>query len=349
MRSALLQAWTKKGLLARLLLPVAFIYGILTAARRQLFRWQWLHSRRVDAFVIVVGNVVAGGAGKTPTVIGLVKHLQAKGHAVGVVSRGYGRDQQSCLAVGAQARVEEVGDEPLLIHRATGAPVWVGRDRWRAASALLVRHPETRVIVCDDGLQHYGLWRDLEVCVFDDRGSGNGWLLPAGPLREPWPSNPVAVAGQSGDRLLVVQTAGPAPVGAFSAHRSLSDVVMDSQGKTRPLGALNAAGQAPVMAVAGIARPEVFFAMLRHTGLVLEQTLALPDHYDFRKADTASWSAFQLICTEKDAPKLWQVAPNAVSVSLEQTIEPAFFDAVDRQLAAHAARASRRLSSDHGH
>jgi tetraacyldisaccharide 4'-kinase len=91
------------------------------------------------------------------------------------------------------------------------------------------------------------------------------------------------------------------------------------------------------MAVAGIARPEVFFAMLRQTGLVLEQTLALPDHFDFREAPTASWSPFQLICTEKDAAKLWQVVPSAVSVGLEQTIESALFDAVDRQLAAHAA------------
>jgi tetraacyldisaccharide 4'-kinase len=349
MHSALLQAWTKKGLLAWLLLPVACVYAILTAARRQLFRWRWLSSHRVDALVIVVGNVVAGGAGKTPTVIGLVKHLQTQGHAVGVVSRGYGRDNQSCLAVDAQARVEEVGDEPLLIHRATGAPVWVGRNRWRTASALLMRHPETRVIVCDDGLQHYGLWRDLEVCVFDDRASGNGWLLPAGPLREPWPRHAVAAAGQNRDRLLVVQTAGRPQAGAFKALRSLSDGVLDCDGTTRPLHALNAPGLAPLMAVAGIARPEVFFAMLRQTGLVLERTVALPDHFDFRKANTSSWGAFQLICTEKDAHKLWQVAPSAVSVALEQTIEPAFFDAVDSQLASHAALASGRLSSAHGH
>lgn len=349
MRAALLQAWAKKSPLARLLLPVAGLYGVLAALRRQLFRGGWLQIQRVDAFVIVVGNVVAGGAGKTPTVIGLVKHLQAQGHKVGVVSRGHGRDNQSCLEVNAQARVQEVGDEPALIHRATGAPVWVGGDRWRAARALLAHHPNTRVIVCDDGLQHYRLWRDLEICVFDDRGRGNHWLLPAGPLREPWPRRAVAAAGQSHDRLLVLQTAGQVPVGAFSASRCLSGVVLDSQGNTRPLSALNAPGQAPVMAVAGIARPEVFFAMLRQTGLVLEQTLALPDHFDFRKAHTASWSAFQLICTEKDAAKLWQVVPSAVSVGLEQTIESALFKAVDQQLAAHAAQASGRLSSRNGH
>ena len=335
-QAALLRAWTGRGAPARLLLPVAWLYGALAALWRQLFRWQWLRSQKVDAFVIVVGNVVAGGAGKTPTVIALVRHLQAQGHAVGVVSRGYGRDGETCLAVGSNSDAQDVGDEPLLIHRATNAPVWVGRDRWRTACALLTHHPETRVIVCDDGLQHYRLWRDLDVCVFDDRGCGNGWQLPAGPLREPWPRQAVTRAGQSEARLLVVNTSGQAHAGQFSAQRRLSDVAQDRHGATRPLLALNAPGGLPVMAIAGIARPGAFFAMLRGRGLVLAQTQALPDHFDFRQADTAPWAGFQLVCTEKDAPKLWQVAPGAVSVALEQTIEPAFFEAIDRRLAAHA-------------
>ncbi len=337
LHAGLLHAWTGKTVLARLLLPVAWGYGALAAVRRQLFRWGCLRSQRVDAFVIVVGNVVAGGAGKTPTVIALVHHLRSQGHKVGVVSRGYGRDQGSGMAVDATSAVEDVGDEPLLIHRATGAPVGVGRDRWRAANALLQRHPDLRVIVCDDGLQHYRMWRDLDICVFDDRGCGNGWQLPAGPLREPWPRHAIARAGQRDDRLLVVHTSGRAPMGAFSAQRNLSGIALDHTGTARPLLALNAPGRLPVMALAGIARPEIFFAMLRQSGLVLSRTEALPDHFDFRQADTANWSNFQLVCTEKDAPKLWRVAPGAVSVALEQTIEPAFFDAVDRQLAAHAA------------
>lgn len=341
LHAVLLRAWTGRGALARLLLPLAWLYGALSTLRRQLFRLHWLHSQRVDAYVIVVGNVVAGGAGKTPTVIALVRHLQEQGHAVGVVSRGFGRDGETCLPVGSNSDVQDVGDEPLLIHRATNAPVWVGRDRWSTACALLAHHPETRVIVCDDGLQHYRLWRDLDVCVFDDRGCGNGWLLPAGPLREPWPRHAVVAAGQSADRLLVLHTSGQAPPDAFSAQRQLSSLVLDHQGKASPLLALNAPGRLPVMALAGIARPEVFFSMLRQTGLVLAKTQALPDHFDFRQADTAYWAGYQLICTEKDAPKLWQVAPGAVSVALEQTIEPAFFDAIDRQLAADTASATR--------
>ena len=348
--SAVLRAWTGKGLLACALLPVALLYGALAAVRRQLFRWQLMRSQRVNAFVIVVGNVVAGGAGKTPTVISLVRHLQAQGLRVGVVSRGFGRDGQACQAVSASSSAQEVGDEPLLIARATGVPVFVARDRHQAASALLAQHPQTDVIVCDDGLQHYRLFRDLDICVFDDRGCGNGWLLPAGPLREPWPRRGVAAAGQSADRLLVLNTSGTGDLGQFNAQRALATVAQDRHGATTPLLDLNAPGRLPVQAVAGIARPEVFFNMLRQAGLVLAHTQALPDHFDFRQANIASWGAVQLLCTEKDAPKLWQVAPSALSVALEQTIEPAFFEAVDQHIAAHrAAQAASRLSSGHGH
>jgi tetraacyldisaccharide 4'-kinase len=348
--SALLLAWTGKGALAWALRPVAALYGALGALRRQLFRWQLLRSQRVNAFVIVVGNVVAGGAGKTPTVISLVRHLQAQGLRVGVVSRGFGRESRACLAVDATSSANNVGDEPLLIARATGAPVFVARDRHQAASALLAQHPQTDVIVCDDGLQHYRLFRDLEICVFDDRGCGNGWLLPAGPLREPWPRQSVTAAGQSAERLLVLNTAGTGLAGQFSAQRALSAVARDRHGVPTPLQDLNAAGRPPVQAVAGIARPDMFFSMLRQAGLVLAYTQALPDHFDFRQADAGLWRNVQLVCTEKDAPKLWQVAPDALSVALEQTIEPLFFAAVDKHIAAHRrALAASRLSSGHGH
>ena len=350
--SALMSAWTGKGPLACLLLPVAALYGALAALRRQLFRWHILPSQRVNAFVIVVGNVVAGGAGKTPTAIALVRHLQSRGLRVGVVSRGFGRDSQACQAVDAASGAQDVGDEPLLIARATGVPVFVARDRHQAASALLAQHPQTDVIVCDDGLQHYRLFRDLDICVFDDRGCGNGWLLPAGPLREPWPRLCVAAAGQSADRLLALNTSGAGGAGQYSAQRRLATVAQDRHGATTPLLDLNAPGRLPVQAVAGIARPEMFFSMLRKAGLVLAKTQALPDHFDFRQvkaANAASWGAVQLLCTEKDAPKLWQVAPSALCIALEQTIEPAFFDAIDQHIAAHrAAQSASRLSSGHG-
>jgi len=354
LQGRLLRAWTGKGPLACALLPVAAFFGALAAVRRQCFRWHWLPSRRVDAFVLVVGNVVAGGAGKTPTAIALVRHLQGQGHCVGVVSRGYGRtsarEVQACVAVTAASTAQEVGDEPLLISHATGVPVFVARDRYLAARTLMAQHPKTDVIVCDDGLQHYGLFRDLDICVFDDRGCGNGWLLPAGPLRESWPRRGVAAAGQSAHSLLVLNTSGTSAPGQWSARRALCTLARDRHGSSTPLSALNAPGRPPVAAVAGIARPEVFFSMLRETGLVLARTQALPDHFDFRQADTAFWSEMQLVCTEKDAPKLWAIAPSALSVALEQTLEPAFLAEVDRRITAHcAARQAARLSSRHGH
>ncbi len=164
----------------------------------------------------------------------------------------------------------------------------------------------------------------------------------------------MAAAGQSADRLLVLNTSGAGAGlgggGQYSAQRALATVAQDRHGATTPLLDLNAPGRLPVQAVAGIARPEMFFSMLRQTGLVLAHTQALPDHFDFRQANAESWGAVQLLCTEKDAPKLWQVAPSALSVALEQTIEPAFFEAVDQHIAAHrAAQAASRLSSGHGH
>ncbi len=181
------RAWLHRGLLACLLWPFSLLYRAIAALRRLAYRRGWKTAHSVGVPVIVVGNVVAGGAGKTPVVMAVVRHLQARGLAVGVVSRGYGRRTQDGREVRAESDPRDVGDEPLLVQRTTGAPVVVDRDRVAAARRLLAAHPEVRVIVSDDGLQHLALGRDVEICVFDDRGVGNGWLLPAGPLREPWP------------------------------------------------------------------------------------------------------------------------------------------------------------------
>jgi tetraacyldisaccharide 4'-kinase len=199
MTSALQRAWLRRGALPWLLLPASLLFGLVVAIRRAAYRLGWMRSTRVPVPVVVVGNVVAGGSGKTPIVIALVRHLRARGIAAGVVSRGYGRRTADCREVRATDAPEDTGDEPLLIARETGAPVFVAPRRADAARALLAAHPSTRVIVSDDGLQHYGLERDVEVCVFDERGIGNGWLLPAGPLREGWP-RPVDLVLRPGAR-----------------------------------------------------------------------------------------------------------------------------------------------------
>ncbi|OGB34486.1 MAG: tetraacyldisaccharide 4'-kinase [Burkholderiales bacterium RIFCSPLOWO2_12_FULL_61_40] len=343
---ALLRTWTQRGLAAWLLRPVSLLFLVMVDLRRQLFRVGLLKVQRVNAMVIVVGNVLAGGAGKTPTVISIVQHLKSQGRRVGVISRGYGRNGEDCREVRPDSRPQEVGDEPLLLRHATQVPVFVGRSRVAAAKALLKQHPQTEIIVCDDGLQHYRLYRDLEICVFDDRGCGNHWLLPAGPLRECWPRIPLPQAGQHQDRFMVLHTGSHPAFAGYTAQRSLAPHMVRLDGTVIPVSMLCTPGSKPLMAIAGIAQPEVFFAMLRARGLPLAKTLALPDHYNFDSLPRSVYEGYQLICTEKDAGKLWQIAPGALSSPLVQTAEPAFFHTLD---ACVAERLAPTLSSTHGH
>jgi tetraacyldisaccharide 4'-kinase len=324
--SALQRAWLRRGPLASLLLPLSLAFGALAAARRLAYRTGLLRSEAVAVPVVVVGNVVAGGTGKTPIVIALVRHLQARGLQPGVISRGHGRRGRDCREVHPDTDPAETGDEPLLIARGTRAPVFVAPSRVQAARALLAAHPGCRVIVSDDGLQHARLRRDVEICVFDDRGPGNGWLLPAGPLREPWP-RPVD---------LVIRTAASG-VGGFEVQRQLAPLARRGDGTELPLAAL--AGR-PLTALAGIGRPEAFFAMLRARGLQLDRCVALPDH---AALDTlpAGLEHRELVCTEKDAVKLWRLRPDAWAVPLLVELEPAFWPAFDRLLDA-------KLSFPHG-
>ena len=337
----LAQAWNHRGLLAWLLWPVSWLYGAATALRRWLYRAGIFKTSRVAAKVIVVGNVVAGGAGKTPVVIALVKHLQARGVQAGVVSRGYGRGTDDCREVLPNSLANDVGDEPALMKNACDMPVFVANKRVEAATALLAKYPQTQVIVCDDGLQHHSLHRNLEICVFDDRGIGNGFLLPAGPLREPWPRSAMQSSTTqehpSGGLLwpatqsLLLHT-GPHPAlnGGFRATRALAAHAVRSDGSTVPLAGLR--GQA-LAAVAAIANPAQFFAMLRDQGLTLAHTEPLPDHYTF-DSWLCNWDeGYSLICTEKDAVKLWRTHPHALAVPLVLTLDAAFLRMVDAAMA----------------
>lgn len=340
--AALVRAWAQRGALAIALLPLAWIYGALISLRRTGYRLGLLASNRLDCALIVVGNAVAGGAGKTPTTIGIVQHLRARGLAVGVVSRGYGRTGDDVQAVNPTDDAHDVGDEPLLIARATGVPVFVGRDRHAAAIALCAQHPQTQIIVCDDGLQHYALYRDIEVCVFDERGVGNGWLLPAGPLREPWPRALLTRIGQHPLRTLVLHTGNRPAFTGYVARRSLSGYAWTCDSQAIALDSL----QGPVLALAGIAKPDAFFESLRGLGVKLDKTWPLPDHFDFSDLDTAQLEGYRVLCTEKDAVKLWRFFPQALAVPLQQTLEPAFLVALDDLL---QSLLPAKLSSPHGH
>ena len=340
----LLSSWRHRAGLAILLLPISALYLGLVALHKLIYRCGLKKVHRMDCAVLVVGNAVAGGAGKTPTVIALVQHLQRQGIAVGVVSRGYGRVSRSTQEVTPNADPAEVGDEPLLIARATQAPVFVATQRVAAATALRCAHPGIQLIVCDDGLQHYPLYRDLEICVFDDRGVGNGWVLPSGPLRETWPRIGVSRCGQSATSLLVLHTGAAPAFAGYRAQRQLAPVAQRCDGQQVPLQALQ--NGRPVLALAGIAQPEAFFSGLRQAGVPLAQTLGLPDHCDFAQLDLSQWSGFQVVCTEKDAVKLWKRLPDALAVPLLQTIEPALYRDLEALLQPLLAS---QLSSRHGH
>ncbi|MDO8278692.1 MAG: tetraacyldisaccharide 4'-kinase [Burkholderiaceae bacterium] len=324
----LLRAWTRRGLLAWLLWPLSLLYGVAFALRGMLCRWGFCKRWRAPVPVVVVGNVLAGGAGKTPVTLAVVQHLLARGLRVGVVSRGHGRRSRECRAVELQSSASEVGDEPLLIARRCGVPVYVARQRSAAVRALLAKHPDTQVIVSDDGLQHLALVHDISICVFDERGIGNGWLLPAGPLREPWPR---AVD-------LVLHTGTTAAFEGFRATRTLDSLALRADGSRLTLASL--VGRR-VLALAGIARPQSFFEMLRAQGLQLAATLPLPDHHDFSAWRAPELAYDALLCTEKDAVKLWPLHPEALAVRLLLAPDPGFFAVLDRLL-------DTRLSSTNG-
>jgi tetraacyldisaccharide 4'-kinase len=222
------------------------------------------------------------------------------------------------------------GDEPLLVARRCQVPVVVGARRVEAARRLLARYPQTQVLVSDDGLQHAPLGRDIEICVFDARGTGNGWLLPAGPLRERWPR---AVH-------LVLRPADVTGIEGFDIARQLAPEAVRADGTRRALA--DFAGTTGVAAVAGIAQPEAFFAMLRATGIVPVSTLALPDHHDFAQRPLDLPANLEVVCTEKDAVKLWRHRPQAWAVPLHVEIAPGFWAAFDRLLAAKLSSADGR-------
>jgi len=292
--------------LAQALRPLSWLYGALATLHRACSV-----KPSSPAPVIVVGNLVVGGAGKTPTVIALVQALQAAGHRPGVLSRGYGRQGSTVIEVRPGLDAAAVGDEPLLIHRRTGVPVWVGADRVAAARALCAAHPGVDVLVSDDGLAHHALARVAELVVFDDRGVGNGLVLPAGPLRQPLPArlHPGAFALYTGTR---ASTALPGALAARALRLAwpLAAWWRGEGHAARPIVEMRGA---PVLAAAGLAAPEKFFAMLESAGLAL-QRLPLPDHASFDPLPWPTELAQEVLVTEKDAVKLQPGRPGTERV-----------------------------------
>ncbi len=295
--AVLTRAWMRRGLLASALFPLSLLFRLLAAVRRTLYKNGVLQSTRLPVPVVIIGNIFVGGTGKTPFTIWLAEQLRGAGFVPGVVSRGYGAHGNQPLAVTPASTPNLVGDEPALIARRAQCPVMIGRNRVAAAQALLAAHPEVDLILSDDGLQHYALQRDVEIVIGDERGNGNGWMLPAGPLREP--------ASRRRDFTVVNGSCLPAlQPEAFQMHL-LGDIAEQLCDRSQSV-ALNAIRAQRIVAAAGIGNPQRFFSMLRNAGLIIEE-LPLPDHYDFANNPFASVHADIILITEKDAVKCMQL------------------------------------------
>ena len=302
MERALNRIWYGGAPTSLLLLPLAWLYGAVMSVRRVFYELGWLPSYRVERPVVVVGNLTVGGTGKTPLVAWLAERLTERGLRVGIVSRGYGSASATPRVVEPNSRWQDVGDEPLLLRQRTGCDVVVATDRVAGAQLLVQRGAD--VILADDGLQHLRLARDVEIVVVDGaRGFGNGFLLPAGPLREP--AARLALAN-----FVVIN--GP-PEHASIAHQPMARDMQPVQMALSPGTVLPVAGSRAdrtlesfrgqrVHAVAGIGNPGRFFADLRGRGLnVVEHPF--PDHHPFTAADLDFGDAAPVLMTEKDAVK----------------------------------------------
>ena len=339
MQHRLFKLWYEEPPRSSALQPLSWFYGGVVSARRTAYKRGWLQSHAIARPVVVIGNLTVGGTGKTPLTIWLAGKLRQRGLEVGLVSRGYGREQSGLRVVTADSSWQEVGDEPLILQRRTGCMTVVSSDRVAGAQELVARG--ANVILADDGLQHLRMRRDCELVVVDGtRGFGNGRVLPAGPLRESgsraWSVDALVVnGGTPGEPLRGV----PAALAAAALRMRL---VAGEARQVGEAGRIQAAGQIqpgqtqpleafrgrPVHAVAGIGNPQRFFADLRARGLELIEH-PFPDHHAFAAADLDFGDGLAVLMTEKDAvkcraiagPRLWYVP-----------VEAAFSEADSRRL-----------------
>jgi tetraacyldisaccharide 4'-kinase len=308
---------------------LAVLYGAIVQLRSAAYRRGWLRRHRVGAPVIVVGNLTAGGSGKTPLVIALVEHLCRNGWSPGVVSRGHGRGSRGQVEVGVDTSPERGGDEPVLIARRTGVPVVVDADRVAAARRAVALGCD--IVVADDGLQHERLHRDIEVEVIDEvRRYGNGRLLPAGPLRE---------FGRPGTDLYVSHRDRHTEIGRASPGFVLKGEALHAHdGRIETLASWR---DRRVHAVAGIGHPRRFFDRLREEGLKVVEH-AFPDHHAYAAADLYFSERLPVVMTEKDWVKCASIAPaDAWYLPVRAECSPSVFEAIDRLL-------SLKIGNRHG-
>ena len=290
--SLLEQSWYQKGhWLSVLLLPLAALYWLLSSVRRVLFRLGIKRQYKLAVPVVIVGNISVGGTGKTPFTLWLCRQLLAEGIKPGIISRGYGAKINKPITVTATSTANEVGDEPLLLARRSRCPVVVCPDRVAAGRALLAQH-NVDMVICDDGLQHYRLARNIEIVLVDGkRGFGNGLLLPAGPLREPR------------SRLSTVEL-----IIANSGYIAEADYQMQlSCGSAKSLLAETPLLPCEVTLVAGIGNPQRFLLTAQQAGFTVVEQRFFADHHQFTATDFAGITT-PVLMTEKDAVKCQRFA-----------------------------------------
>ena len=342
---ALAEAWQRRGAFAWLLSPLSALYYLIYRCRGALYALHLRQPTRLDVPVVVVGNLYVGGTGKTPLTVELVRALKERGWRPGIVSRGYGASDIAPRLVRPEDAARQVGDEPLLIVRATTAPLAIARRRAEAAQLLRAAHPECDVIVADDGLQHLQLARNMEIALLNFRGLGNGWMLPAGPLREPRGRlNRVDAIVLNGMAAEVPEIAAAAPRYRMRTHVTSAFALHDPKLRIE-LSSLAAEQRSHgwrLTAAAGIGAPDRFFAMLRAAGLVID-ALPLADHFDYQTNPFSLCVADRILITEKDAVKCADNSSLASDsrlwvVPLVTEVDPALIDAVIARISATKTR-----------
>jgi len=324
--AAIEQYWYRRSLLHLLLYPLSLLFRALVWLRRSAYRTGLLQSIRVGVPVVVVGNISVGGTGKTPLTLALAQHLIERGRHPLIISRGHGAAADAPRAVDPADRAQNVGDEPLLMAQRKLCPVWIGKGRAAAAQAALAAHPECDVILCDDGLQHYRLARDFEIAVIDgNRRFGNGWLMPAGPLREP------VSRLHSVDAIVCNGGRAAANEFAMTLHGDVFRNLHDPE-KTR--SAKDFSGLR-CHAAAGIGDPARFFRHLAALGLHCV-THPFPDHHVFQPAELGFAECDALLLTEKDAVKCSAFADEKYwALRVDARIDPALIDDLMRKISPH--------------
>lgn len=320
------QYWYRRGLPHLLLYPLSLLFRALVFVRRTAYRIGLLKQISIGVPVVVVGNITVGGTGKTPLTLALAKHLIERGRYPLILSRGHAGAARISRAVLPSDNPQEAGDEPLLMAQRQLCPVWIGKDRAAAAQAALKAQPECDVILCDDGLQHYRLARDFEIAVVDgNRRFGNGWLLPAGPLREP-------VSRLKQVEAIVCNGSNPEP-GEYVMQLQSSRF----QNLRKPEIFRDAAdfNGLKCHGAAGIGHPQRFFAHLAALGIRCIQH-PFPDHHPFNRSDLDFAECDALLLTEKDAVKCSAFADEKYWVlRVDARVDPALIDDLMRKISPH--------------